>query len=169
MNIGEYVVYGGTEICRIDGTEEKCFDGMNNLSYYRLIPKDSPGAEYFVPDSKLSERTRPLLTREQILEVIDGMPSVKSQWINDKNERRSVFSRMVRSDDYGQILSVIKAMRGEQNKRTISGKRLNSTDEKVFTAAQKLLNREFAFVLGINEEDVDGFIRNRLGETAETG
>ena len=93
MKKGEYVVYGGSEICLIDGIEEKCFDGVNKLSYYRLIPCETPKSTYYVPDDKLAERTRPLLTREEILAVIDEMPTVRAEWILDKNSARAHFPK----------------------------------------------------------------------------
>lgn len=159
---GEYVVYGGTEICLIDEVVKKCFDGVSEQSYFRLVPENARNSSYYIPLDRLEERVRPLLTREEIYDIIDAMPNVKEQWISDKNERRSVFSRTLKSDDYGSILSMMKALYIERRKRSSDGKQLMSSDEKTLAAAQKLMNREFAFVLGIREEDVSGFIEKRL-------
>lgn len=38
---GQYVVYNGTEICRIGEKVLKNFDGVNESEYFSLFPNDS--------------------------------------------------------------------------------------------------------------------------------
>lgn len=161
-NIGEYVVYGGTEICLISEIVSRCFDGINQLDYYKLIPESAGNSSYYIPCLRFEEKVRPLLTREEIYGIIDDMPIVEEKWITDKSERRSVFSETLHSDDYRKLLGMMKGLYTEQQKRSSDGKQLMSSDEKTLATAQKLMHREFSFVLGIKEEDVSNFIQNRL-------
>ncbi len=164
---GEYVVYGGSEICRIDEIVQKCFDGVGEMNYYKLIPCDSANASYYVPCAHMEERVRPLLTKDEVFRIIDEMPRVKEQWISDKNERRAAFGRTLHSSNYHHILSMMKGIYSEKQKRSRGGKQLILSDEKAFSAAQRMIRREFSFVLGIREEDIDGFIEKRIGAADE--
>ena len=88
-NTGEYVVYAGTEICLISEIVSECFDGVNKLDYYRLIPESPENSSYHIPCTRFDENARPLLTQEEIYSIIDDMPSVEEKWIADRNERQS--------------------------------------------------------------------------------
>ena len=167
-NTGEYVVYAGTEICLISEIVSECFDGVNKLDYYRLIPESPGNSSYYIPCTRFDENVRPLLTQEEIYSIIDDMPAVEEKWIADRNERQSVFSRTLHSDDYRKLLGMIKGLYSEQQKRISDGKKLTSYDEKALTEAQKIMHREFSFVLGINEEDVHSFIESRLNSSTKT-
>jgi len=166
LKIGDYVVYGGSEICVIRETVKKCFDGVNETSYFRLIPEDMPSASYYVPEKNAEERVRPLMNREQILAVIDAIPTADIQWIENRDERKLMFVKALKSDDYMQILGMMKGLYDEKQKRSMSGKELISADEKAFETATRLVNKEFSKVLGIPEASVRDFIRQRLDSTA---
>ncbi|MCM1524671.1 MAG: hypothetical protein NC120_09470 [Ruminococcus sp.] len=163
FDIGQSVVYAGSEICRIDSKVTRCFDGVNEQVYFRLIPEESASSSYYIPEDKLSCRVRPLLTGEEILAVIDEMPETQAKWSENRSERKEMFGKVLRSDDYRQILGVMKALYLEKEKRSTQGRKgLISSDEKVFAAAEKLMNKEFSRVLGISEKEVPVFIENRL-------
>lgn len=165
FDIGQNVVYAGSEICRIDSKVSKCFDGVTEQVYFRLIPEESASSSYYISEEKLDSRVRPLLTGEEILAVIDEMPEICAKWSDNKTERKEMFGKVLKSDDYRQILAVMKALYIERQKRSTQGcKGLISSDEKVLTAAEKLMNKEFSYVLGIPEKDVPVFIENRLND-----
>lgn len=167
FDIGQNVVYAGSEICRIDGKVKKCFDGVKEQVYFRLIPEGSASSSYYIPEDKLDSRVRPLLTGDEILAVIDEMPKAEVKWNDNKTERTAMFGKALRSDDYKQILAVMKALYTERQKRSAQGRKgLMSADEKALTAAEKLMNKEFSCVLGIPESEVPVFIQNRLCSNA---
>lgn len=162
FSIGEYVVYGSGEICRIAEKTERCFDGKNGREYCKLIPLDSVNSTYYVPADSMDSNVRKLLTKEQIYNIIDSMPEAEGIWFNDKNTRREQFGAMLRSDDFSGIIGMMKSIYEERRKRSATGKQLIASDEKAFTAAENLINREFAIVLGINVSEVENFIHQRL-------
>lgn len=162
INIGDIVVYGGTQLCRVDSKEDKCFDGVTHEVYIKLVPVDEPGSSYFVREDKFGERTRPLLTKEQVLSVIDSMPRVEAEWVQNKNERRTRFAEILKGDDYSLILCMMKGLYEERGRRSSEGKRLMSADERAFSTARQLLRQEFSTVLGIPEDTVEEFIQSRL-------
>lgn len=162
FGIGEYAVYGSGEICRIEEKVERSFDGIEKNVYYKLVPVDMANSAYYVPVQGIDGKIRRLLTKEEVYEIIDSMPEAESVWYSDKNERKSYFESLLRSDDLNGIIGMIKAIYREREKRSADGKRLIASDEKAISQAQRMLHNEFAFVLGIKAAEVEDFILNRL-------
>ena len=111
----------------------------------------------------MSERVRHLLSKSQVLDVIDNMPKIEVSWTNDRNARRNLFAEALKSDDYSLLVGMIKGLKNERRKRIDCGKSLMSSDEKALETASRLLSSEFSHVLGIKADEVDSFIENRIG------
>ena len=108
------------------------------------------------------DHTVPATRMEQVLSVIDSMPRVEAEWVQNKNERRTRFAEILKGDDYSLILCMMKGLYEEKGRRSNEGKRLMSADERAFSTARQLLRQEFSTVLGIPEDSVEEFIQSRL-------
>ncbi|MBP1550490.1 MAG: hypothetical protein J6A05_10860 [Oscillospiraceae bacterium] len=159
---GEYVIYGSGEICCIEEITDRCFDGTNKIKYYKIAPKEYRNSAYYVPVASAEKEIRRLLTKEEVLEIIDSIPQAEAVWYADKNERKSYFEDVLRSDDFSRLVGMIKAIYEERQKRSNDGKKLITADERAFSAAEHIIHGEFAFVLGIPESEVGSFIRERI-------
>ena len=165
FNIGEYVVYGSGEVCRVEDMTKRCFDGVSSNEYYKLDPVEYRNSAYYVPVKTADNSIRRVLTKEEVYGIIDCIPQTEALRISDKNERAERFGSILKSCDLEGIVSIIKAVYEEREHRADSGKRLFAADEKAFTAAEHILHGEFAFVLGIKENEVPDFIRKRLSKS----
>lgn len=159
---GEYVIYGSGEICCIEEITERCFDGINKIKYYKIAPKEYRNSAYYVPVASAEKEIRRLLTKDEILEIIDSIPQAEAVWYTDKNERKSYFESVLRGDDFPRLVGMIKAIYEERQKRSNDGKKLIAADERAFSAAEHIIHGEFAFILGIPESEVGSFIRERI-------
>lgn len=162
FDMGEYVVYGSGEVCRVEERTERCFDGVSKNEYYKLVPVEFKNSAYYVPVKGAENEIRRILTREEIYGIIDGIPKAEAVWYSDKNERKGYFEAVLRGDDLMGLIGIVKSVYEERERRTASGKRLIAADEKAFAAAEHIIHGEFAFVLGIKENEVGEFIKNRL-------
>ncbi|MBR4096482.1 MAG: hypothetical protein IKK42_04165 [Oscillospiraceae bacterium] len=162
FEINEYVVYGSGEICCIEEITERCFDGVHKIKYYKITPKEYRNSAYYVPVENAEKEIRRLLTKEEILEIIDSIPQAEAVWYTDKNERKSYFESVLRGDDFTRLVGMIKAIYEERQKRSSDGKKLIASDERAFSAAEHIIHGEIAFVLGIPEAEVGCFIRDRI-------
>ena len=162
FNNGEFVVYGSGEICRIEEVVERCFDGVNKNKYYKIVPKEYRNSAYYVPVKSAEKEIRRTLTKDEVFEIIDSIPQAESVWYSDKNERKSYFESVLRSDDFTSLVGMIKLIYEEKQKRSDDGRKLIAADEKAFTAAEHIIHGEIAFVLGIPESEVGSFIRERI-------
>lgn len=164
FNNGEFVVYGSGEICRIEEVVERCFDGVHKNKYYKIVPREYRNSAYYVPVESAEKEIRRTLTKEDILEIIDSIPQAESVWYSDKNERKSYFESVLRSDDFTSLVGMIKSIYEERKKRSGDGKKLIAADERAFSTAEHIIHGEIAFVLGIPESEVVSFIRERIGD-----
>ena len=77
-------------------------------------------------------------------------------------DRRAAQDAVLAEGDHVKVMRMTRALHNEQEKRRKSGRKLAASDERAMKAAEALINREFGFVLGIDESEVAGFIRDRL-------
>ncbi|MBQ5319771.1 MAG: hypothetical protein J6K17_11815 [Oscillospiraceae bacterium] len=159
---GEYVVYGSGEICRIEEVTERCFDGVTKVRYYKIVPNEYRNSAYYVPIDNAEKEIRRILTKEEILEIIDSISQAEAVWYSDKNERKNYFESVLHGDDFTSLVGMIKSIYEERIKRSNDGKKLIAADERAFSAAEHIIHGEFAFVLGISEAEVGEFIRGRI-------
>lgn len=169
FNENDYVIYKGSGICKYAGKESKCFDGKNSVEYFKFIPVSSSSSSYYVPTDKLEGKIRRLLTKEELLEIIDHLPTESADYSSNCRERKLEFDDIMRSENYTEMLCMIYSIYKHTEKIKANGKRMSASDERVFRAAESRLYPEFAVVLGICAEEVAEFISERLeaNKTAE--
>lgn len=164
LQTGNYVIYRSTEICRIDGFEKKSFDGVTQRDYCILVPEGVEHSKYYVPMDCAETKLRCLLTKDEIFELIDAMSEEQPDWGASDEHRKERINEVLGSGDYRLIISMMHSLYLEREERTARGKKLLAADERAMKAAEALINREFAFVLGISERDVPQFIEERLAK-----
>ncbi len=164
LKAGKCVVYRTSEICRIDGFEKKCADGVNEREYCVLTPLSAEHTHYYIPSEHAAEKLREPLTREQVMGLIRRMGGAE-EWCSDPNERKQRHNSVLAGGDHVRVAEMLRSIYLEKQRRESQGKRLNSTDERTMRAAEDLLGQEFAFVLGIKPEEVTEFIRSNIGRS----
>lgn len=164
LETGKYVIYRSTEICRIDSFEKKSFDGVTEREYCVLVPDGNEHSKYYVPIDCAESKLRPLLTKEEIFSLIDGMKNEQPEWSKSEENKKDRYSSVLQSGDYRMIISMMHSLYLEKQDRLAKGKKLLAAEEKAMKAAESLIYHEFGFVLGISENQVEEFIEERLAE-----
>ena len=163
LQTGNFVIYRSTEICRIEDFENKSFDNVTVKEYCVLVPADGGSSKYYVPMELARAKLRRLLTKDEVDELIDGMKGEQPDWGSTEDHRKDVFNEVLNSGDYRRIISMLHSLYQERQERLAQGKKLLAADEKAMKSAESLIDREFAFVLGIEQSDVSRYIAERLG------
>ncbi len=163
FNIGDTVLYGATGVCKIESLTERDVFGQKK-NYYVLKPISQEKSTVFVPadNEALLDKMRKILSREEILEVIDSVAALEDVWVDDEAARRERFSSIIHSGDRVQVMLLIRTLYGVQEARRADGKRLHLMDERFMAEAERLLYDEFSAVLGIAHSEVVPFIIKRL-------
>lgn len=161
FNIGQYVVYGASGVCRIVGFEMKKFGTAQN-EYCKLEPLEGGSSVYYIPKDSLDLKVRALYTPEQIQALILKIPSIEPIVIDDFRKRKLVLSAAMRSSDPETLIAMIKRLYNELNDRISLGKKINLTDDRLMKDAQNLINQEFSVSLGIDKSEVESYICEKL-------
>lgn len=159
-NKGDNVIYKGSEVCCIGDITTMSFDGVNEVEYYVLNPVGKESEKYYLPVAVAEDKLRTPLTPDEVNSLIDGMKTAKPLILDMHKKDR--FAGLLNTNDHQQLISLLHTLYLERQERLSSGKKLTMIDEKALRTAQSLIEKEFAFVLGIAESEVDSYIRNRI-------
>lgn len=159
----EYVSYGSSGVCQVVALENRSFDGEHEEAYYKLRPMDGSHSTYYVPVERAPERLRRLLTKDQIYSLIDEMAKgTEQEWCSDSRERRGIFQSILHSDNYREMIQMMRTLHQQQERKRSTGHKLAAADEAAMHAAESRMYQEFGIVLNIKPDQVHSFIVNRL-------
>lgn len=161
--IGEYLVYCGIEICKLI-RYEKMAVGNTMREYCVLEPMGNQKSSYFVPVELKDEKLRKLLSKEEVMSLIGEMSTAQGEWTTNMTERKNMYAKILHSNNYHDIIKLLKTIHDEDQKRKQEGKHLPSIDEKALKSAEQLIHQEFSLVLGIPQEQIPEFIEQRANK-----
>ncbi len=161
MKTGDKIVYGSNGVMMIVDIRDETVG--ESIHKYYVLEKigDNSSSKTFVPidNKRLVESMRPLLTREEVLDIISRIKTIpKTRWQNDSRKRSEDFRAIIESGDREGMIALIKAVYENGVKRKEEGKKNYLADENLMRRAEKLIYAEFAEVLGIGEDEVQDFI-----------
>lgn len=161
--IGDKVVYGAFGVMEItDITDQTVGDVTRKYYVMREYASASPSLTYVPLDNEaLTSQMKPLLSRDEIFEVIRRAKSSQPlEWMEDNRARSEAYKKILSTADRALLLALIDSVRKTGIRREEEGKKNYIADENSMRKAEKLINSEFALVLGIPESDVPGFIES---------
>ena len=161
--VGAVVVYGLQGVCRIeDITEMRVGDDLR--SYYILCPVNDSKSTVYVPadNERLVSQMRELLTIGDIDAIIDEVKAADALWIKNDAERKAYCSAVIKNGNRKEILQLISMMYIHKEEQLNNKKRFQISDDRYLKEAEKLINDEFSYVLGISQEEVSEYIKNKI-------
>ena len=148
-SVGEVVVYGVQGVCRIHELCRRKFDRVEK-EYFLLRPIFDERSVIYVPIDKpeLVGQMRPVLTKDEVDELIATLSGSACEWIDDDDDRKDFCAEVIR-------YSRNEALKGQK-------KHFHIADERNLKRAEKLLHEEFAYVLGLMPDEIPAYISARL-------
>lgn len=163
FQIGDIVVYSAQGVCQIVGIDTKNFD-KEKKTYYVLKPKKDAGATFFVPteNEKALCKMRKIMSQQEVIALIDSMPDNAPIWIDNENDRRDFYKRILSSSDQASLIAMIHALYLHKKVREAEGKRLHISDERFMKDAEQLLYSEWQHVLNLDRDGLMDYIFRRI-------
>lgn len=158
----EYVVYGRTGICLLEGTEQ-----INGQDYYCLRSLYQDCRIKTPVNGKIP--IRKVISREQANALIDMIPTISAEPINGSNTRElnEKYKELVSSQDCRDLIELTMSIYAKRREAQKAKKKLNGTDEAYWKRAEGMLFGELAIALDIPYDEVKSYIRNRLAKQTE--
>lgn len=163
FKINDYVVYGLTGICEIVDIRKDNHDNSDGTEYYVLKPVYGDNMIIMVPVNNPHVVMRTILTKEDVLSLIDRIPNIETTvWIDNDMQRKNNFKAAIRTGKTEEWVKIIKTLYQEKAARAIRGRKLAKIDEDMLNTAEKYLNQEVALVLNISPDEVVPYIMEHI-------
>lgn len=162
FEVGDYIMYGLTGVCKVEDITDESFRNCNKRKYYVLNPVYSKGTVIKTPVDNEKVTMRKIITKEQVNDLINNMKSIDNMWINDDRVRSEEFKAMLKSGDCEELIKVIRSIYFNKESKKTLGKKSHKVDEDIMKEAERLINEEFSISLNIPIEDVLTYIEGRV-------
>ena len=157
---GELVVYGGEGVCRVEGVGPSRVPGAEkNRLYYTLSPFWRTGQVLTPVDTRVL--MRPILTREEALELISQMGSIEpeSPALSSPRAIKEHYQQIVSSYDCHRTVGLIRGITAKRRRALEQGKKASQMDERYLKRAEDQLYGELAAALELDFKAVADYIR----------
>lgn len=152
FEIGDYVVYGSKGVCKVVDISDMDLGGSSR-KYYFLEPVQDQGSKVYLPVDNQKAVIRPVMTREEALELIDEIPEVEKLQVPDERKREVSYKDAMRQCSSRVWVSIIKTLYNRKRERIAMGKKITALDEKYLRAAENELYGELSIALDVSQED----------------
>ncbi len=164
FQVGELILYGNTGVCRVEaiGQPGSASYADKNKDYYTLAPLHGDGVIYVPVDTPVF--MRPILSKEQALELIHCIPDIQAEPFTCRDQRalNEHYRHFFDSHRCEDLIHLIKDVYIKGQNLAQQGKKVGSTDQQYFRRATDLLHGELAVALGIAMDEVEEFIRKEI-------
>lgn len=165
FEIGEYIVYGNTGVCKVEEVKTMKGPGMKeDRLYYTLEPVYRKGSRLFTPVDNQKVKMRPILTLQEADELIGRIKEIDLLWVKDEKNREQVYKEAIRTCDCEDLIRMIKTLYLRKKARLDAGKKVTSSDAKYLHLAEESLYGELSVVMGIPKEEMETFIYEKVKE-----
>ena len=161
FKVNDKVMYGQMGACVISAIEEKEVNSQKKL-YYVVTPVNSMKTTIFCPVDNDKVRIRKIISKERVEDLVSIMPDIEAEWIDNDSLRKAAQEEVLKSGDHEGLIKLIKLLYYKREECKGTNKKFHVADQRAMETAEKLLYSEFAFALGIEENEVLPYIMGAL-------
>ncbi len=161
FSVGDKIIYGENGVCTVDKIDTLPMSGSSrDKVYYHLSPFVGSGV-YFAPiDSNVY--MRPVMSREEAEALIDAMPGIEPAICNDNrfNHVDAFYKELFKQHSCEALVAIVKGLRARMSEKKTKSSRAETTMKR----AKDMLHGELSIALGMEIQDVEGYILQRIGK-----
>lgn len=158
----EYVVYGRSGVCRVEGIE--CRGGRTYYSLRSLYQNC-----HITTPTDGNTPIRPVISKEEANALIDSIPAMHTEPVYGRNTRElsEIYRSAILSQGCRELIGLTMSIYAKKQEAHRQKKRLSGTDEAFFKEGEGLLFGELSVALGIPVCEVPGYIAARVGNAEQ--
>lgn len=163
--VGSLVLYGIHGVCKITREEQRTVD-RKQISYLVLEPLDSSGSQFLVPshNENALSKLRPILTKQELMELLHGEAVHKDAWTDDENLRKQRYRELISGSDRAALLQMVCSLHNHKKMILDNGRKFHLCDENFLKDAERILNAEFSVVLELPHNQVIQFVLDEMSK-----
>lgn len=161
FTINSILIYR-SRICKVSDIREENF-GNKSKTYYILSPLFDDKNTIYVPfdNPELTSKMKQVITEQEVYSLIEYAGKESMEWIADNKERPVKFKDILENGSREEIILVLKVLKEHRERLLALGKCLHSSDEMLLQRAEKTIYNEFAYVLGIEPNKINEFLKSK--------
>ena len=161
--VGDRIVYGTQGICEIKEISPLTL-GDEEKNYYFLSPLSDPRCVIYVPcdNQFLLDQMKDILSPDEIDSIITSPEIGTMEWIGIDIRRKEYCTAVLKSGDRHELLRVIYMLRTKREEFRSMKKHFHVADERFLRDAERIINQEFSYSLGIHASEVEDYILSKL-------
>lgn len=167
FEIGDLIIYGSNGVCKIldcGKLDSSC--AAKDKVYYTIEPYYTSGTKIYTPVDNDKVIMRPVMTKDEAMELIDEIEKIECLWITDEKRRENEYKDTVKKCDCKELVKIIKTIYLRKQSRLAEGKKITASDEKYFRIAEESLYGELAVSLDMTKDETKEFIINRVSNNS---
>lgn len=158
--VSDKILYGAVGIMEIVDIREEAIGDEPKRYYVLREVNASTDAQTYVPvdNERLVSLMHPLLSKEEIVALIegdDGFPEI--EWDENNRQRSEGYKAIMESGDRRKMISMIKSIEKMGEKRARIGKKNYISDDNAMRRAKRLLQLEISIVMGITPDEAEEY------------
>lgn len=162
FKIDDYIMYGMTGVCKVmDITNERFTNGIKK-EYYVLSPIYSNNTVIKIPVDNEKVPMRKLLSKINVLSLINDIPNMDTSWIDNEKLRSEQFKKILRDGKCEELIKLVRSIDNNREYVKSIGKKTHQADDNIMKEAERLLNEEFATILDISPNEVSSYISSHI-------
>ena len=161
--LGDLIMYGIHGVCRLVDRENRVVD-KKEAQYLVLEPLGQNASRFYVPanNPNAMAKLRPVLNRQELEEILRSDAVRKENWIETENLRKQYYRELITGGDRVALLQMVRTLHLHKKAQAEAKRKFHLCDENFLRDAQRLIETEFAVVLGIPENEVQDYILDRM-------
>ena len=162
---GDFVVYGRTGVCRVEGIQQ----GEKGMEYYALTPLYQNCWILAPVNGKVFMRS--IISREEAQALIDALPTFEAKAYESKGVRELTehYQTAIATHDCGELFRLNMSIYAKKKTAQREKKKFGAIDERFMKEGEALLYGELAAALDIPIDEVQSYIAQRLSQAAAAG
>ena len=158
-SVGEKVIYGENGVCTVSKVAPLESSGASDKLFYHLEPLIGSGV-YFTPVDS-GAYMRPIISRDEAEALIDAIPSIEPAICRDNrfNHVDAFYKELFKQHSCEALVAIVKGLRERMSEKKTKSSRAESTMKR----AKDMLHGELSIALGMNVDEVEDYIRERIG------
>ncbi len=168
--VGDFLVFGTKGVCQVESVGSLDMAGMpKDKLYYTLKPYFTNGGRIYTPVDNDKVIMRPIISKEEAMELISDMDHIDSLWVMDEKKRELEYKEAMKKCDCRELLRIIKTIYFRKQSRVISGKKVTALDERYFKLAEEKLYEELAIAFQMDPSQAKEFAVSKFKQAITEG
>lgn len=166
--IGDMIIYGSMGVCRVEGIEMRRLPKSTAQQSFYVLRPIYQTCSVSTPVDNDKVFMRPVISREEAERLIDTIPTVRAEAYNNKVLRQlsEHYESIIKHYDCAELIELTMSIYAKKRICEEQKRKFGALDERYMKRAEDMLFGELAVALGIDKQEVQKYISERIGSTA---